>query len=83
MVKRLKNKSQPAADEGKFVKNDKAELQVYLTNTSADTLAQLKRLGFEVITEAKGAKVVVGRISIEKLDELAKLSVVVYIAPLS
>ncbi len=83
VVERLKNHSQPSADEAKFVKSGKAELQVYLANTSAETLAELKKLGFEVITEAKGAKLVVGRISVDKLDELAKLSAVVYIAPLS
>jgi hypothetical protein len=83
VVDRLKNKAQPAADEAKFVKSGKAELQVYLANTSAETLAQLKKLGFEVMTEAKGARIVIGRISIEKLDELAKLSAVVYIAPLN
>jgi Ca-activated chloride channel family protein len=82
VVERLKNKSQPAADEAKFVKSGKAELQVYLANTSAETLAQLRKLGFEVITEAKGAKIIMGRLSVEKLDELAKLSAVVYIAPL-
>src|SRR5262249_845159 len=83
VVERLKNKTQPTAGEAKFVRNDKAEIQLYLADKSPETLAQLKKLGFEVIAEPKSAKMLIGRIAIDKLEELAKLKAVVYVAPMS
>jgi Ca-activated chloride channel family protein len=82
LVERLKQKnSTPTADEAKFVRNGKAEIQIWLTDKSEQTLAQLKRLGFEVVLDPKTAKMVIGRLAVEKLAMLAELSVVRYIAP--
>jgi hypothetical protein len=83
VVERLKNKTQPTASEAKFVRNDKAGIQLYLADKSPETLAQLKKLGFEVIAEPQSAKMVIGRIALDKLEELAKLKAVVYVAPMS
>ena len=69
------------AEEAKFVANGKAEIQVFLTDTSPETLKQLKNLGFEVVLQPTTAKLVIGRLPIEKLTALAELSVVRYIAP--
>ncbi len=63
------------------MRNGKAEVQVFLTDTSADTLAKLKLLGFEIVLQPKTAKIVIGRIAIEKLAALADLSFVKYVAP--
>jgi len=61
----------------------KVLVQVYLTDTTAATLDQLKKVGFEVVTMPKTGTIVTGRIAIEKLRELAALKVVKYVAPRS
>jgi hypothetical protein len=82
VVERVKNKNgTPAAVEAKFVRNGKAEIQVWLTSKSDATMAKLKQLGFEVIAEPKTAKLVIGRIALDKLTAIAELSEVRYVAP--
>lgn len=65
-----------------FVKNGRAEVRIYVKEKSEKTLAALKKLGFEQVVSAKSGNVYVGRIDVSKLEELAKLTEVTYIAPL-
>jgi hypothetical protein len=44
-------------------------------------MAKLKELGFEIILNPATSKMVVGRLPIEKLKELAELQSVRYVAP--
>jgi Ca-activated chloride channel family protein len=81
VIERLQNKAQPVADEARFVRNNKAEVQVWLTDKSDKTLAALKQLGFEIVVDAKNSKLLIGRIAIDRLEELAKLNFVTYISP--
>ncbi len=82
VVNRLKNKqAQASADEAKFTRDGKAELQVWLTDKSAATIEQLKKLGFEVILNPQSSKLIIGRLPVEKLAALAELAAVKYIAP--
>lgn len=82
VIDRLKNpKAEPAADEARFIHNGKAELQIWLTEKSAETMAKLKELGFEVVLDPKTAKMVIGRLPIEKLAALAELKSVRYVTP--
>ena len=82
VVERLKKPgTRPAPEEAKFVRNGKAEIQVWLSDTSPETLKQLKALGFEIVLEPKTARMVIGRLPIEKLAALAELKGVRYIAP--
>jgi len=71
----------PTAEEAKFLRNGKVEVQVFLTDTSEATLKQLKELGFEVVLQPTTAKLVIGRLPVEKLAALAELNVVRYVAP--
>jgi hypothetical protein len=64
-----------------FVSNGKADIQIWLTEKNATTLAQLKQLGFEVTSDPSGSKLVIGKIAVEKLAKLAELSVVRFVAP--
>jgi Ca-activated chloride channel family protein len=64
-----------------FVRGGKAEVQVFLTDTSEATLAQLRALGFEIVLQPKTAKIVIGRIPVGKLAALAGLDVVRYVMP--
>ncbi len=82
VVDRLKNKSLAAgADEAKFIRDGKAELQIWLTDKSAENLAKLKELGFEIVLDPKSAKLIIGRLSVENLEALAELSFVRYVSP--
>jgi TonB family protein len=82
VVDRLKNKAAtPTAEELKFSRDGKAELQIWLSDKSAATIEQLKTLGVEVILDPQSSKVIIGRLAVEKLEVLAELSVVRYIAP--
>jgi hypothetical protein len=82
VIDRLKSKGTNAGpDEAKFVLNGKAEIQIWLTDKSQETLAKLKELGFEVVLDPKRAKMLIGRLSIEKLEALAELKFVRYVSP--
>jgi hypothetical protein len=70
-----------SADEAGFIRNGKAEVQVWLTNKSDEALAKLKELDFEVILDKKGSSLIIGRLPIEKLEPLARLNVVRYVSP--
>ena len=82
VVDRLKARNANAGvDEAKFIRDGKAEIQIWLTDKSAENLAKLKELGFELVLDPQSAKLVIGRLSIEKLEALADLNFVRYVAP--
>jgi Ca-activated chloride channel homolog len=82
IIERLKDKNaKPAADEAAFTRDGKAEIQIWLADKSAETMAKLKQLGFETLLDPKTAKMVIGRAPIEKLAAIAELAAVRYIAP--
>ncbi len=59
----------------------KLEVQVWLADKSAKTMAQLKSLGFEVVAEPKASRLLVGRLPASKLSALIRLDSVRYVAP--
>jgi Ca-activated chloride channel family protein len=82
VVDRLKNKKPiPVPDEVKFIRDGKAEIQIWLTDKSPENLAKLKELGFEVVLDPKTSKLVIGKLPVEKLEALAALTFVRYAAP--
>ncbi len=82
VVDRLKRKNtNSGAAEATFIREGKAEIQIWLTDKSAENLAKLKELGFEVVLDPKSAKLIIGRIAIEKLEALAGLQFIRYVAP--
>jgi Ca-activated chloride channel homolog len=82
VIERLKNKhSRQSAGEAKFVRDGKAEIQIWLGDKSKETIAEIKRLGFEVILDPQSSKLIIGRLPIEKLAALADMSSVKYVAP--
>ena len=81
-LERLRNKdAKPGVEELNFTRDGKAEIQVWLTDKSAVTIEQLKKLGFEVILDPQSSKLIIGRLPVEKLAALAELPVVKYISP--
>ncbi len=82
VVEKLQRKeSLTAADEGGFIRNGKAEVQVWLTDKSPASLAKLKELGFEVVLDVKSSNLIIGRLPVEKIEMLARLSFVKYVSP--
>lgn len=82
IIERLRKKTIiPGADEAKFVRDGKAEVQIWLTEKSDEALAKLKELGFEVTLDPKTSKLIIGRVSIEKLEALVALKFVRYVSP--
>jgi len=82
VVERLRKKESLTGSEGAgFIRDGKAEVQVWLTEKSDANLAKLKELGLEVILDAKGPRLIIGRISIDKLEALAELTFVSYVSP--
>jgi Ca-activated chloride channel homolog len=64
-----------------FVKNGKAEIRIWLADTSQRTLDLLRAVGFEMLAKAPAGNLVIGRIAVEKLRKLSGLDCVRYIAP--
>ena len=81
IIDRLKNKRAATADEAKFVHGEKAELQIWFVDKSPEAMAQLKALGFEVLLDPRSARMVIGRLPIEKLEALAEIKSIRYVAP--
>ncbi|MCP5110141.1 MAG: VWA domain-containing protein, partial [bacterium] len=61
--------------------DQKVEVEIWLSDTSAQTMAELKRLGFELTTQSNFAKVLIGRATPKQLQAIARLGAVRYIAP--
>ena len=82
IAERLKNKTaQPTAAEAKFVRIGKAKLPIWLTEKSPAIIAELQKLGFEVILDLSSAKLLIGRLPLEKQAALAEIAAVKYVAP--
>ncbi|MEA2204375.1 MAG: Ca-activated chloride channel [Blastocatellia bacterium] len=82
IIDRLKEKNAtPGGDENRFTRDGKAEIQIWLTDKTPENLAKLKELGFEVVLDPKTSKLVIGRISLDKLASLNDLKFVRYVGP--
>ncbi len=84
VIERLtRQKTSVSVAEAKFVRDGKAEIQIWLTEKTPSIIAELKRLGLEVLIDAPHSKLVVGRLPIGKLSALAELKFIRFIAPQS
>jgi len=61
----------------------KVDVMIYLGDTSAKTMAALKKLGFVQAAESKAVRLVIGTIDVRKLEDLAKLGAVIHVAPVA
>jgi hypothetical protein len=66
--------------ECKQAKDGTVELQLFLTDDSATVIDKLKALGLSVSQNRRKGKVVIGRLPVEKLADLAKLTAVRFVA---
>ncbi|MEO8324947.1 MAG: VIT domain-containing protein [Nitrospirota bacterium] len=79
LVEHVEEKTMLSEDVAQHVTDGKVLLQVWLTDTNLETLEKLKALGFEVVAQPNTGNLVIGRLSVEKLEAFSKLSVVRYI----
>ena len=49
------------------------EVQIWLTEKTPAVIAELKRLGVTILVDTKGSRFVIGRVPIEKLQQIAEL----------
>jgi hypothetical protein len=82
LINRVRTPNAPRVSYwGNFVRDGSAEVQVWLTGKSDAARIKLQELGFEVILDYPNSTLIIGRIPIEKLEELAKLEFVRYVSP--
>jgi Ca-activated chloride channel homolog len=78
LVERLQNgASAITPNESKFVREGKAEIQIQMTAKTPEAIKKLQDAGFEITD----AKIIAGKIAIEKLASLAEIAEVQYILP--
>ena len=63
------------------MRNGRAEVQVWLSDTTPTILDEIKKLGFEIVLQPKTGKLIIGRVPIEKLALLGEMNSVRYLAP--
>ncbi len=63
------------------VSHGKVTIKIWLTNTSSAILQKLKEAGLELVAEHRSQKMIVGRVEVKKLEELAKFDFVRLIEP--
>lgn len=66
---------------GTFIHNGKADIQIWLLDKNEANTQKLKQLGFEVVSNPSGSKLIIGKIGVDKLSKLALLTFVRFIAP--
>ena len=57
----------------------KVEIRLFLSDASEQSMVELRKLGFEIISRPGQAKLFVGRIAADKLAQLAALSFVQHV----
>lgn len=66
---------------GLEIANGRVTVQVWLSDTSEAALTKLKQAGLEIIFQSSTAKMVIGKIDVQKLEQLALLNLVRFVEP--
>jgi Ca-activated chloride channel family protein len=81
LTEQLNKAGKEAKIAGVEIENGKVTVQVWLSDNSDAALAKLKRAGLEIIFQSSTAKMVIGKIQYQKLEELALLDIVRLVEP--
>ena len=65
------------------VTNYRVDVMIFLRDAAEKTLAALKALGFDQTGESKAVNLLIGTLDVRKLEELAKLDVVIRVKPVA
>jgi Ca-activated chloride channel family protein len=79
VIQRVKGGGRPGVDESRFVFGGEAYLRITLSDASAANVEQLKQAGLTVVRQQ--GNVVLGHLSVSKLEGLFKLLFVSWVAP--
>jgi hypothetical protein len=79
IVEKKKEGKDFSPEESAKLHDGKVMVQVWLADTKEETLSQLKKLGFISVAQPKSGHLVIGYISVEQLEVLAKLEIVRYV----
>ena len=80
LASRLKSGTGLRPEEASAVSNGKIAIQIWLSDASPNTIAKLKKLGFEVVYGPGAGKLLVGRLPVERLTTLAEMSEIRYVS---
>ena len=80
LASRLKSGTALRPEEAAAVSNGKIAIQIWLSDASPNTIAKLKKLGFEVVYGPGAGKLLVGRLPVERLTTLAEMSEIRYVS---
>lgn len=81
LIERVRRGVALTAEDKRFVRDGKAYVEVWLKDESPGVLERMRQLGFELTEKQRVAKIVVGRIPVDKLDALLNLAGVQTVAP--
>lgn len=77
----MRQKAGQSVADVPFILDGKANLELRITAKTASVTSQLKSSGFEMIAWPEGTQKAIGKISVEKLENLLNIKAVQYIAP--
>ncbi|HZS11223.1 MAG TPA: VIT domain-containing protein [Nitrospirales bacterium] len=80
LATRLAQHRPPAAEETQFVKRGQVEVQVWLTDASAEAIEALRNAGLIIVAQPRSGKLLVGRLPIEMIETVSKLPQVRYVS---
>jgi Ca-activated chloride channel homolog len=81
LINRMRQKDPSQSPSFGFVRDGKAEVQVWFTSKSAALRLKLKELGFEVVFDSPNSSLMIGRLPADKVELLADLDLVRYVSP--
>lgn len=67
----------------RLARDGRVTVQLWLGDSGAATLSKLKALGVEVLAAPRAGKAIIARVAVDKLQAIAALTEVKYIAPVS
>ena len=81
VVVRLEKKTAAGSNEALFVRDGKAEIKITLSVNSPGVLEKVRKAGIEIVTE--NGNVLIGKIAIEKLVDLAEIDEIKLVIPIA
>lgn len=82
LIDRVRQKDQQQSPNfDRFVRDGKAEVQVWFIGKTEALRLKLKELGFEVVFDSPTSGLMIGRVPMDKLELLVDLELVRYVAP--
>jgi hypothetical protein len=79
LVRHVRSGARPTGEESRLMSGGQVRVHITVTNSSADSLAQLRKAGLTITRQQRNE--LTGHVAVEKLEAVAQLAFVVWIAP--